>query len=96
MGTCMGRGTLISMFLVLFVLPAFLVLGDSIINRTSFKIKAPDIMPRSVTGTVRVHGHVRGYISGVVDADISGIIHGQLNASVSTDGQIQEEGENHE
>lgn len=96
MGTCMGRGTLISMFLVLFVLPAFLVLGDSIINRTSFKIKTPSVMPHSATGTVRVEGHVRGYISGMVDAHINGIIHGQLNASVSTDVQIQEEGEDHE
>ena len=96
MGTCMGRGTLISMFLVLFVLPAFLVLGDSIINRTSFKIKTPDIMPRVATGTIRVDGHVRGFISGVVDANINGIIHGQVNASVSTKLQVHEEGEDHE
>lgn len=92
MGTCMGRGTLISMVLVLFVLPAFLVLGDSIINRTSFRIPAPELKPHVATGTVRVQGHVRGYISGVVDADINGIIHGQLNATVSTDGQIEEGG----
>ena len=45
---------------------------------------------RTATGTVRVQGHVRGYINGVVDADIHVIIHGQLNASVSTDGHIEE------
>ena len=92
MGSCLGRGTIISMFLVLFVLPAFLVLGDSIINRTSFKLKGLEPRARAATGTVRVKGHVRGYVSGVVDADIDGIIHGQLNVSVSTDGQISEEG----
>ncbi len=96
MGLCLGRGTIISIFLVLFVLPAFLVLGDSIINRTSFKLKTMEPRARSTNGTVRVKGHVRGYISGVVDADFDGILHGQLDASLATGGQItpesQEEG----
>ena len=96
MGLCLGRGTIISIFLVLFVLPAYLVLGDSIINRTSFRIKGIETKTKAATGTVRVQGHVRGYINGVVDADIHGIIHGQLNASVSTDGQIREGGNNDE
>ena len=95
MGLCLGRGTVISIILVLFVLPAFLVLGDSIIERTSFKLKAMEPKTRAATGTVRVQGHVRGYINGVVDADIHGIIHGQLNASVSTDGQLEEGDEAH-
>ena len=93
MGSCLGRGTIISIILVLFVLPAFLVLGDSIINRTSFKLKVIESKAKTASGTVLVQGHVRGYISGVVDADIHGIIHGQLNASVSTDGQIEEGGD---
>ena len=93
MGSCLGRGTIISIILVLFVLPAFLVLGDSIIERTSFRLKGIETKARTATGTVRVQGHVRGYINGVVDADIHGIIHGQLNASVSTDGQIVEGGD---
>ena len=95
MGVCLGRGTIISIFLVLFVLPAFLVLGDSIINRTSFQLKGIEPRTRTATGTVRVQGHVRGYINGIVDADITGIIHGQLNASVSTEGQIEEGGPDH-
>ena len=92
MGTCIGRGTIISIILVLFVLPAFLVLGDSIINRTSFRLPTMEPRLQKATGTVRVQGRVRGYISGVVDADIHGIIHGQLNASVTTDG-LEKEGE---
>ena len=96
MGTCLGRGTIISIILVLFVLPSILVLGDSIINRTSFKLKGIEPKTHTATGTVRVQGHVRGYINGVVDADISGVIHGQLNASLSTDGQIEEGGNGHE
>lgn len=95
MGSCLGRGTIISIILVLFVLPAFLVLGDSIIERTSFRLKGIETKTKAATGTVRVQGHVRGYINGVVDADIHGIIHGQLNASVSTDGQFEEGGNDH-
>ena len=95
MGSCLGRGTIISIILVLFVLPAFLVLGDSIIERTSFQLKGIETKTKAATGTVRVQGHVRGYINGVVDADIHGIIHGQLNASVSTDGQFEEGGNDH-
>ena len=92
LGNCIGRGTIISIILVLFVLPSVLVLGDSIIERTSFKFKSAQPKTRSATGTVRVEGHIRGYISGIVDADINGVVHGQLNASVSTGGQVTEEG----
>ena len=97
MGTCIGRGTIISILLVLFVLPSILVLGDSIIERTSFNIKGLEPKTKKATGTIRVQGHVRGYISGVVDARIEGVVHGQLNALVSTDTRMeQEEGAEYE
>ena len=92
MGTCIGRGTIISILLVLFVLPSILVLGDSIIERTRFRIKGLEPKTKTATGTIRIQGHVRGYISGVVDADMDGLIHGQLNAMVSTDTRLEEEG----
>ena len=92
MGTCIGRGTIISIILVLCVLPSILVLGDSIINRTSFRLKGIEPKTRVATGTVFVRGHIRGQINGIVDAQIDGVIHGQLNATVSTDGQITEQG----
>jgi len=93
MGTCIGRGTIISIILVLCVLPAILVLGDSIIERTSFKMKGIELPTRTASGTVFVHGHVRGYISGMVDADFDGVIHGQFNAAMSTDGQLEVQSE---
>ena len=92
MGSCLGRGTAISIVLVLFVLPAFLVLGDSIINRTRFQLPALEAKTKVATGTVRIQGHIRGHINGMVDADINGILHGQINASVTTDNQLQEGG----
>ncbi|MBQ1170230.1 MAG: MMPL family transporter [Oscillospiraceae bacterium] len=91
MGTCIGRGTIISILLVLLVLPSILVLGDSIINRTSFQIKGLEPKTRTATGTVRIRGHVRGYISGVVDAEVDGVLHGQLNAMISTDTELTEQ-----
>jgi len=89
MGNCIGRGTVISIILVLFVLPSILVLGDSIIERTRFKINAVKLPVRAATGTVVITGHVTGHISGFIDAEVTGILHGQLNAAVSTDTQIQ-------
>ena len=83
MGSCLGRGTLISLILVLFVLPPTLVLGDSIIERTRFRVKIPQRPTHAVTGAVRVKGHVRGYISGMVDAQFDGILRGQMDANVS-------------
>lgn len=90
LGTCIGRGTIISMLLVLFVLPSILVLGDSIIERTRFKFKAfaPQVQQRQ--GNIRVSGHVRGRINGIVDAHIEGTVYGQLDAMVSMEA---EEGE---
>lgn len=94
MGMCIGRGTIISIFLVLLVLPSILVLGDSIIERTSFKMRGIDLNIKNTSGTMHVQGHLRGYISGVVDADFNGILHGQMNVSVSTDSEIKELSEN--
>ena len=91
MGNCIGRGTIISMILVLFVLPSILVLGDSIIERTRFKIKTPELVPtRTASGTMRIDGHVKGYICGVVDADFSGMLQGDLDAAISTETSMEE------
>ena len=83
-GTCLGRGTIISIVLVLGVLPQILLLGDTLMERTSFEMKTLKLPTRTASGTMRVDGHVRGYISGVVDADFSGVLHGQMNAAIST------------
>ena len=88
-GVCLGRGTLISIFLVMGILPQILLLGDIIIEKTAFTLKAR-LPIQTHTGAMRVDGHVRGYISGMVDADFSGTIHGSINAAVAA-GAIQPE-----
>ena len=37
---------------------------------------------QSLSGTMRVNGHLRGYVNGFVDADIRGIVNGTVRASV--------------
>ncbi len=82
-GVCLGRGTLISIALVMCILPQLLLLGDLLIEKTAFTLKKPSVR-RSYSGALRVDGHVRGYVCGTVDADFSGTIHGTVHASVDT------------
>ena len=87
-GECLSRGTLISMFLVMFVLPQILLLGDTIVEKTSFRVNMPEAKHRT-SGTIYVNGRVRGRISGIVDANIQGVIHGDVSALMGT-GSYQE------
>lgn len=80
-GVCLGRGTLISIFLVMGILPQILLLGDFIIEKTAFTLKRPSpVQLRS--GKMVLNGHVKGYVSGTIDADFSGSLNGTLNAAV--------------
>ena len=88
-GVCLGRGTLISIVLVMFTLPQILLLGDVIVEKTAFSLKKPDIV-RGHTGNMRISGHVRGYVSGMIDADLKGTVQGTINAMVEA-GNIEEE-----
>ena len=90
-GVCLGRGTLISIFLVMGILPQILLLGDVIIEKSAFTLKAR-LPLQSHTGLMRLDGHVRGYVSGMVDADFTGLLHGTINAAVEA-GAIQPIGE---
>ena len=93
MGNCLGRGTIISLILVLGVLPSVLVLGDSIIERTRFKIKAADRPELNASGVVRVKGRIQGYLSGQVDGTFDGTIRGDVKATISSgESQKMEEG----
>ena len=67
-----------------------LLLGDTIIERTAFTLKKPDIV-QTGTGALRVNGHVRGYVQGVVNAEIHGSIQGRVSAVVDV-GAMEDEG----
>ena len=91
-GVCLGRGTIISIVLVMAVLPQIMLLGDAIIERTSFKLKAPELVQKS-TGTVFVNGRVRGKVNGIVDAYIHGLVIGDVNAMIQTGESAENGGE---
>lgn len=82
-GECLGRGTLISIVLVMCVLPQIMLMGDTIIEKTSFTLKKRDRIQHGA-GFIRVNGRVRGYISGIVDAEISGVIRGEVSAQLDS------------
>ena len=89
-GQSLGRGTIISIFLVMFILPQILLLGGVIVDKTSFSM--PTVMKQKTgTGHIKVDGMVRGeihgYVSGIVRADIDG----EVNLNLIS-GDVSEEG----
>ncbi len=92
-GQCLCRGTLISIFLVMFVLPQILLIGERIIEHTSFKVSVPLKLDKG-SGLVRVDGLVQGMVSGVVIGEMHAIVRGKVNAIVRMGGiREAEEGE---
>ena len=97
MGVALGRGTLTSIVLVLFVLPQILLLGDVILEKTALTIRLPRAQ-REANGQIRVNGRVRGYVEGEIDAYIQGTFRGQMKVSMDTlipgrQGELTESGE---
>lgn len=82
-GQCLGRGTIISIFITMFVLPQILLVGDYIIEKTAFVMKAP-IRTKKVSGYMRVNGLVRGRLDGVVTGRVNAIVRGNVSALVDS------------
>ncbi len=81
-GESLARGTIISILLVMFVLPQILMVGEKIIEKTSFKFSSPIKLTRRF-GTVRVDGLVRGHVNGTVVGTMHAIVKGEVNAVVT-------------
>ncbi len=94
-GVCLGRGTLISIFLVMGILPQILLLGDFIIEKTAVTLKRR-LPSRSSTGKLCLDGHIHGYVSGMVDGEFSGVINGIVNAQIEAGAVSGEETETKE
>lgn len=80
-GESLGRGTFISLVLVMFVLPQILLLGDRIIERTAFTV-TPSLRAQNAKGTIYVNGRINGQVSGVITGTVRGIIRGDVNALI--------------
>lgn len=83
MGTVLGRGAVVSIILVIFVLPQILLLGDVIIQKTALNINI-DKKEKSLSGRVVVSGHIRGYVQGEIDADVHGVLQGDMDVSLKS------------
>ena len=88
-GQCLGRGTIISIILVLFVLPQILLIGTRIVDRTSFAV--PKLVARSSgNGRMRVNGIVQGEIRGSVAGTMNAIVDGDVQLTVISGNVSQE------
>ncbi len=81
-GQCLGRGTIMSIVIVMFVLPQILLLGEKIIDRTSFAVSIPLKLEKS-SGLMRVDGLVQGQINGTVIGEMHGFIRGDASLFVN-------------
>ncbi|MBP1586405.1 MAG: MMPL family transporter [Lachnospiraceae bacterium] len=81
-GKSLGRGTLISIGITMFVLPQILLVGDRIIEKTYFSVNIP--AARHETGIMKLDGRVRGYVNGMIDGVVHGIVKGEVNAHLES------------
>lgn len=94
-GQSIGRGTIISIILVMFVLPQILLVGGDIVDKTSFSMPSATKTKRE-RGHIKVDGMVRGeihgYVSGIVRADIDGEVNlNLLSGEVTGEGAGEDE-----
>ena len=66
-GQCLGRGTIISIIIVMFILPQILLLGEKVIDRTKFTVSVPVSLKRQ-DDVVRIDGWFKGKMFSVVIA----------------------------
>lgn len=88
-GQCLGRGTIISIIIVMFALPQILLLGEKVIENTSFAVSIPIKMEKT-TGLIRVDGIVSGQVEGNIVGEMHGFIRGNANLLVST-GNVEQQ-----
>ena len=75
-GESLGRGTVISIIMVMFALPQILLIGSGIVDKTSFSV--PSI-------TEKKSGHGKVSVNGMVRGNINGTVHGIMHATVEGD-----------
>lgn len=98
-GQSLGRGTILSIILVMFILPQILLLGGTVIEKTSFSMPNA-LQKKNARGRIRVDGMVRGEVSGTVSGIMHATVDGSVNLSLisgsTTEENPHKEEENHE
>ena len=80
-GQCLGRGTIMSIVIVMFVLPQILLLGEKIIDKTSFAVSIP-LKLEKTSGLMRVDGFIQGEIHGKIIGEMHGFVQGDASLFV--------------
>ncbi len=88
-GQSLGRGTIISMLLVLFVLPQILLLGGGLADKTSFSMPSA-VKQKEESGRVYINGFVSGEISGNISGMVRANVDGDVNLNVIS-GSVEKE-----
>lgn len=92
-GQNLGRGTILSILLVMFVLPQLLLIGGKVVDMTAFSM--PNVTKKhSGRGRVRVDGLVRGEVHGVVSGVMHAIVDGEVDLNLISGVAAEEEDEN--
>ena len=90
-GESLGRGTVISIIMVMFALPQILLIGSKVIDRTSFAV--PNVIHRhAADGRIRLDGVVHGEIHGTVSGVVRAIVDGDVNVTVISGTMVEEGG----
>lgn len=88
-GQSLGRGTIISMLLVLFVLPQILLLGGGLADKTSFSMPSA-VKQKEESGRAYINGFVSGEISGNISGMVRANVDGDVNLNVIS-GSVEKE-----
>ena len=97
-GTCLGRGTIVSIMLVLFVLPQILLVGGKLVDKTSFSMHHVVLHTNTASGRVRVNGMVQGEVNGSVAGTMNAIVDGNVHLTVLSgkiSQEVQDENDSH-
>ena len=89
LGEALGRGTLLSIAMVMTILPQLLYIFDPILDKSSFKVKTPEISGglagsalKKTAGTMVVNGMVNGYFSGYLIGEFKGTMNGDMDMTL--------------
>lgn len=82
-GTSLGRGTIISIIIVMAVLPQILIVGSRIIDRTAFELRRSNIISNR-SGYIVVNGMIRGEINGFVEGVVKGRVRGEVKGIIDS------------
>ena len=98
LGTALGRGTLLSILMVMTILPQLLYIFDPLLEKSSFKVTAPDIgsglagnVIQKTSGTVIINGNINGHFNGYLFGEFKGTMNGDMDLTLRRGGAEDEE-----